>query len=335
MPVRDLQTFTKYVSKNMVRDFDVDKTISQTIENTEKFKIKNIQLTLLAAHHFDDNHGNVYAGYMYTGDIIPPHNHDYYEINYVISGKCVEYIADRVFVLEEGEFLIMPPSVTHSPAPVGDSCCVNMLFRAEWVSSFEQKMLPYNRSSFLTQLLKQNSYMVFDAKNTAAFSTACNITEYFKNKDGFLRNHELYADALGEKFLLELAECSFSETSYATQKNYAYSTVFEAILHYIVDNISTTDIESTANHFGYTPTHITRIIKKHTGFNFKTYLMLQRILRAEDYLLKTDIPISEIASLIGLDSAEYFSRVFKRFNNITPSQYRKTRKNHSKEKSPE
>ena len=52
--------------------------------------------------------------------------------------------------------------------------------------------------------------------------------------------------------------------------------------------------------------------------------MLQRMLRAEQLLLQTDTPIGKIPELVGLDSKEYFSRVFKRYNDVTPSEYRKT-----------
>ena len=323
MPKNDLQTFTDYVSKNKIQEFDVEKTISQTIENTEKFKFKNSRLTLLACHFFHEERSNICASYMFLGDIVPPHNHDYYEINYVVSGKCVEYIADRVFILEEGDFLLMPPCVTHSPAPVGNSRCANMLFRAEWIGDFEKKILTYNLDSFLTRMQRQNSYMVFNAKDTAAFFTAEQITQYFENKSGYLQHHELYAHSLAEKFLLELAECPFNETLYVSRKLPITANFYEYLLQYIIDNISSISLESTSYHFGYSPVHISRIIKKHTGYSFKTFLMLQRILCAEEYLIKTDIPISRIASLIGLDSKEYFSRVFKKYNNITPSEYRR------------
>jgi AraC-like DNA-binding protein len=44
---------------------------------------------------------------------------------------------------------------------------------------------------------------------------------------------------------------------------------------------------------------------------------------AEHLLSKTDMPIREIAVSTGLESPEYFSRVFKKYNGVSPMQYRK------------
>ncbi|MER2143578.1 MAG: helix-turn-helix domain-containing protein, partial [Eubacteriales bacterium] len=46
--------------------------------------------------------------------------------------------------------------------------------------------------------------------------------------------------------------------------------------------------------------------------------------RARDYLSHTQLRIQEIALLCGYNSAEHFSRQFRRHSGISPGQYRRT-----------
>ena len=326
MPANDLGKFMKYSPQKDEICFDVEKAISQTVDHAEKLKLKGIRLTLLADDFFGENKGSISARIMYTGAIVPPHNHDYFEINYVISGKCVEYIGNRTFILDEGDFLLMPPAVHHAPNPVGDSKCVNILMKSDWISRLEKRIIAYDLDSFLTRMQKQNTYMVFKAKNRDAFNTANRLCGLF---DGGESKHyrELCAENLAEKLLLELSECDFSETYYTSPAPRVTADIHSALLQYISDNISTASLSDVADHFGYSKTHLSRLIKNHTGNGFSTFIMLQRMLRAEQLLSKTDIPIGKIPAMIGLDSKEYFSRMFKRFNNVSPSEYRQKQKN--------
>ena len=323
MPLNDFEKFRKYAPKLDTEHIGVENTISRLVDNAEKFKLKKIQLTLLADDFFKDNKGLVSASIMSKESLVPPHNHDYYEINYVISGQCVEYIGDRAFVLNEGDFLLMPPSVFHTSESVDNSICANILLKSKLVSDLEKKLIAYDLDNYLTRMQKQKSYMVFNAKQTRAFKTANHLLEHFGNKQTHTKHKNLYAESLAFTLLLELAECDFDEIAFSNKKQFPTTDVSGAILQYIRDNISSATLESVSSYFGYSPAHLSRIIKKHTGNGFATFIMLQRMLRAEQLLLQTDTPVGKIPELIGLDSKEYFSRVFKRYNNVTPSEYRK------------
>ena len=43
-----------------------------------------------------------------------------------------------------------------------------------------------------------------------------------------------------------------------------------------------------------------------------------RMSRATEYLLNTDLPVFEIAEIVGYHSADHFSRVFRRTDSATP-----------------
>ena len=322
MPKND---FNKYLKYSLVRDqssFDVEKTTAELIDHCEKSLMKNISFTLLADDRFKECTGNIRAGKM-GRSVYPPHNHDFYEINYVDTGKCVEYIGSRAFVLNEGDFLILPPTVYHASYPVGDSKCVNIIIKSEWLSSAARQLSTYKSDSFLTRLQMQNSYMVFTAKDSAAFDTAKQLMSVFADKENNSPYRDLYAECIVLKMLLELSECTCTETFYTLPKKRISNDTTEDVLRYIKDNLSTVTLESTASHFGYSTSHLSKLIKKYTGDSFATYLAVERMVRAEYLLAKTDIAITKIPAIIGIESKEYFSRSFKKYNNVSPRQYRK------------
>ena len=71
---------------------------------------------------------------------------------------------------------------------------------------------------------------------------------------------------------------------------------------------------------------IVQMLKKATGDNFSNYLGKLRIAKAKDMLETTNIPVSEIASSSGFDSANSLYKAFKKVYGVSPSMYRSNRK---------
>ena len=77
------------------------------------------------------------------------------------------------------------------------------------------------------------------------------------------------------------------------------------------------------------PTYFIRKFKKEFGQPPLTYFIGMKMNRAMQYLSTTDLSIEEISRLIGINDVAYFSRLFKKSCNISPSEYRKTFKKSS------
>ena len=68
---------------------------------------------------------------------------------------------------------------------------------------------------------------------------------------------------------------------------------------------------------------VTRLFKKVTGRSFKQYQVNYRLELAADHLQSMpNHPVAEIALAVGYDDALYFSRVFRKQFNCSPSDYR-------------
>lgn len=71
--------------------------------------------------------------------------------------------------------------------------------------------------------------------------------------------------------------------------------------------------------------YLNRVFQKMTGYTIINYLNTIRISKAKDLLDTTPIKISEVAYLVGIDNPYYFSKLFKKYTRMTPSQYLKLR----------
>jgi two-component system response regulator YesN len=88
---------------------------------------------------------------------------------------------------------------------------------------------------------------------------------------------------------------------------------------HIAEDIS---LKKLSEEFSLHPTYISQLFKQETGMNYHSYLTKLRIDFAKKLLLNSDFNISQISSMIGFSDYRIFSQVFKRLENITPSQFK-------------
>ena len=86
-------------------------------------------------------------------------------------------------------------------------------------------------------------------------------------------------------------------------------------------------VSRMASALGYTEPYFCRIFKQYYGKSFISFLTEYRIKKAASMLETDDISISRVGSLVGYADANYFTKVFKRSMNLSPSEYRELHKN--------
>ena len=82
-------------------------------------------------------------------------------------------------------------------------------------------------------------------------------------------------------------------------------------------------LESVASHFFIDKHYLTRLFKEQYGVTLVTYLQQVRITHAKRMLRFTDKSIEEIGLECGIGELNYFSRVFKKLEGVSPSEFRR------------
>ncbi|PKM58221.1 MAG: hypothetical protein CVU98_02025 [Firmicutes bacterium HGW-Firmicutes-3] len=89
-------------------------------------------------------------------------------------------------------------------------------------------------------------------------------------------------------------------------------------LHY-AENITLDQLSSICD---LSPSYISKVFKKHLNTNFIDYVSSVRTLVAKRLLKNSLLSIKEIGYEIGYVDSNYFTRVFKKYEGMTPTEYR-------------
>ena len=81
-------------------------------------------------------------------------------------------------------------------------------------------------------------------------------------------------------------------------------------------------LNALAEQFFLHPNYLSRLFKEKTGKNFVEYLTEVRMEKVMELLDGTEDKIADICAMAGYDNPRYFSKVFKQYTGMTPSEYR-------------
>ena len=77
-----------------------------------------------------------------------------------------------------------------------------------------------------------------------------------------------------------------------------------------------------AEALGESPSALSHRLKRKFGLNYSEYLGRLRVDKAKDLLRRTRFSATEIARRVGIRDQSHFSKVFKKFTGMTPTEYR-------------
>lgn len=83
----------------------------------------------------------------------------------------------------------------------------------------------------------------------------------------------------------------------------------------------TLPLKAYADYCGLSLSRFSHLFKSTIGITPLEYLTKIRITKAKDYLLATNLSVSEIAEALGFSNQNYFCRIFKKNTGLSPTQY--------------
>ena len=101
--------------------------------------------------------------------------------------------------------------------------------------------------------------------------------------------------------------------------------VIEKAVDYIHENLTADlSLETLSGSFKYTPIYFHKLFKASTGKTLRDYVEQQRIRKAIDCMLSTEMTLTQIAYECGFSSQSYFSYAFKKRMGHPPREYVRT-----------
>jgi AraC-like DNA-binding protein len=230
-----------------------------------------------------------------------PHLHDFFEIEFIISGKGICCVDGKEYCFSEGSFFFLSPINIHE-IKSADAEIINVMFEFEiaeksfskpiiGVSQCPMIQLEGEAMSFVYQLLSELVSCYKQDLEYASLLLTCVLKKIEK----------LMGDTCDD------------------QLNY-----IQHALLYITKNFrNKVTLSSTAKQIGLTPTYFSNVFKKETGMNFSTYLDNVRFSYAKNLLCFTDFSVLNIVQMSGFEDYANFAKRFKRLFGVTPGEFRK------------
>lgn len=253
-----------------------------------------------------------------------PHTHNYFEIDFVASGRCSFVFEQEKRTLRTGEICIVAPHSRHDLTIDDDNTTVFciMLRKSTFNTTFFSLMSQKNLLSYFFRMILQgdveSNYLLFYSEDLQWLKNIIHnaMGECYK-RDAFSNSNCISWINLFFSQLLR----DYSQT--VQFYNYQMGTDFSLILQYIQHNYQTLTLASLAEFFHYSEPHLSTLIRQNTGCSFTTLIKQLRMSDAVSYLSNTKMKIGEIAEAIGYHSADHFSRVFRSEYHMSPQEYRR------------
>lgn len=95
------------------------------------------------------------------------------------------------------------------------------------------------------------------------------------------------------------------------------------ILRYMQAHFATVSLSEMAAFFNYSERHLQRLILNATGMTFRENIQKQKMTKAAQLLSESALPISQICEQLGFESFNNFRKIFYKYYQTTPSEFRK------------
>jgi len=237
-----------------------------------------------------------------------PHRHDYFSIYFLVAGETIQFIDFQEYKVQSNALIMMRPEQIHFHVKAKNAKLLRIKFKEQFLISL------HSRNNWHD--IFNNDVIELEATKMEGFMKFINlmIIEY----DTDLQNKEVLSklfSALLDKISLYLKQ---NDTSERKKYKSIYKNFKQLVISHALEEVKVSDY---AKRLFVSAGHLNDVVKEITGKNAKNIINEQRILEAKRLLFWTNTPIREVAYKTGFDDPAYFTRFFKKYTGVLPSDF--------------
>ena len=224
------------------------------------------------------------------GNDMPQTTIDYYDFTFVLSGTMTYTVNENTYTLKKNDAICLKPGTVRSRLPITEP--------VKFVS-FNFHLLPDKKLAFAEYLPNCISANI---KNLVSVFPNSHISPYYHSK-------EKVANMLNY-ILFELQDIAALQLN-----NENVNRIFRYIDSHITEKIS---LQSISHEVGLSKEYAASLFKKETKRTLTDYINERKMLLAQELILQNVMSLTELAVYLGYSDYSYFSKLFKRYFDMTP-----------------
>lgn len=229
------------------------------------------------------------------------HAHDYFELNFITSGKTKMNLNGRVIHYDSFDFILIPPGMKH------------VLYWSEY-DRFDNYVIWFRAPEGLFDAgyaLKLHDY---DGAVQFLCAEIYRLSQFSETEYSDLLNAYLYA------VLLHMRRSALMNPAEKSDKEDRIEEAVRFINANILDQPIT--VRSVAAEVGLSPTYFSRLFYQRLGIQPVKYISEVKIAQAKRMLRETAMPVSAISAALHYEDPLYFSRQFSKLTGMSPTHFR-------------
>ncbi|MCM1064329.1 MAG: response regulator [Eubacterium sp.] len=147
------------------------------------------------------------------------------------------------------------------------------------------------------------------------------VSEFFRDDpDGY---RSIYKQTTVEQIVSWLNSfkrqmCQLFESHHKDYKNHIVTNVKKYINAHLKERLSLNEVAAV---FGISPNYLSQLFGRYNDVGFSEYINTCKIAESKRLLAEGNLKVYEVAEMLGFESAFYFSKVFKKVEGVSPTEY--------------
>ena len=250
------------------------------------------------------------------------HVHPEYELVFVKNGSGILHIDTSKTAYTDGALVFLAGDIPHADfgnKENDDNVEIVIQFKKEFL---DEKLKVFPEFSKIKKLIEKSRHvLIFD--NPVKHKLEKEFKKFKKlDNQGKLINLLSILHLLSQENAYQALRTTFPLDNFKREDILRLEQVFDYINNQYTQNIS---VKKIAFQFGLTPNSFCRFFKKMTQKKFIGFVNEFRIQKAVELFNVSNSSVNGVMFQSGFNDASYFTRQFKKYQGMTPSEYVKTR----------
>ncbi|WP_462410097.1 AraC family transcriptional regulator [Neobacillus sp. Marseille-QA0830] len=245
------------------------------------------------------------------------HTHMGYEVYLFHKGNVKLIIGNQVYSPKGGDMIFIPGDTPHIPRPSQSAPYIRSVINF-LDSSLE--MFPHQIDTIISELFPSDGKIIhWDVSEQYEIERLISKMESELNKDEFC------SDTLASITLFDLLVKAYRKTlsdkkeiRHLSQREMYVERILSVINHNINEDIN---LDFISFHVHMNKHYMCHSFKQVTGYTISDYIQNKRIEEAKKLLLSNK-SITSIGQQVGIRNVSHFSKLFKKYTGMSPSNYR-------------